>query len=233
MLDYLPMFCQIRDKTCLLVGGGQVAERKARLLLDAGAYLLVNAREFTSQFHLWDDAGQVTLIYGEFEPCWLDLSWLVIAATNDAAVNRYVSDCATQRRIFCNVVDEPQQASFITPSVIDRSPLVIAISSGGNAPVLVRLLREKLERLLPIHLGRLAAYGGALRQRVKQHFDNLAARRYFWERFFTSEPLMQSFISQDHQQLDRVVETLLSESPQVNTNKTDSCSLTDEHTGAI
>ncbi|NRN30702.1 siroheme synthase [Photorhabdus heterorhabditis] len=227
MLDYLPIFCQIRDKTCLLVGGGKVAERKARLLLDAGAHLRVNAREFTSQFHIWDAAGQVTLICGEFEPHWLDLCWLVIAATNDAVVNRYVSDCATERRIFCNVVDEPHRASFITPSVIDRSPLMIAISSGGSAPVLVRLLREKLEQLLPIHLGHLAAYGGALRQRVKQHFDNLAARRYFWERFFTSEPLMQSLIRQDRQQVDRVVETLLSESSPANTNKTDNCSLTD------
>ncbi|NDK97664.1 siroheme synthase [Photorhabdus bodei] len=227
MLDYLPMFCQIRDKTCLLVGGGQVAERKARLLLDAGAHLLVNAREFTPQFEIWGDNGQVTLIRGEFEPHWLEHCWLVIAATNDAAVNGYVCDCATERRIFCNVVDEPQQASFITPSVIDRSPLVIAISSGGNAPVLVRLWREKLERLLPMHLGRLAAYGGTLRQRVKRHFHHLAARRHFWERFFTNERLMQSLVSQDRQQVDRVVETLFSESSQANTNKTNSCSVTD------
>ncbi len=227
MLDYLPMFCQIRDKTCLLVGGGKVAERKARLLLDAGARLRVNAREFTAQFQIWEDAGRVTLIRGEFEPHWLDLCWLVIAATNNAVVNGYVSECATERRIFCNVVDEPQQASFITPSVINRSPLVIAISSGGNAPVLVRLLREKLERLLPMHLGRLAAYGGTLRQRVKQHFHHLAARRHFWQQFFTSKPLMKSLISQDRQQVNRVTEALFSELSQADTNKTDSRSLTD------
>lgn len=100
MLDYLPMFCQIRDKTCLLVGGGRVAERKARLLLDAGAHLLVNAREFTPQFKLWGEADQVTLIHGEFEPYWLEHCWLVIAATNDAVVNSYVSDCATRAAFF-------------------------------------------------------------------------------------------------------------------------------------
>ncbi|HAZ76036.1 MAG TPA: siroheme synthase, partial [Enterobacteriaceae bacterium] len=87
---------------------------------------------------------------GHFNEALLDPCWLVIAATDDDAVNQQVSDAAEARRIFCNVVDAPKEASFIMPSIIDRSPLMVAISSGGTSPVLARLLREKLESLLPL-----------------------------------------------------------------------------------
>lgn len=154
-MDHLPIFCQLRNRDCLLIGGGDVAERKARLLLDAGARLTVNALAFAPQFQAWADAGALTLAEGEFDESLLDNSWLVIAATNDDAVNSRVSAAAEKRRIFCNVVDAPQQASFIMPSIIDRSPLMVAVSSGGTSPVLARLLREKLEAILPLHLGGL------------------------------------------------------------------------------
>ncbi len=103
-----------------------------------------------------------------------------------------------QRRIFCNVVDAPKQASFIMPSIIDRSPLMMAVSSGGRAPVLARLLREKLEAMLPQHLGQLAALAGSLRERVKQHFSRpWRERRRFWERLFANDRLAQSLANDD------------------------------------
>ncbi len=89
-----------------------------------------------------------------FDESLLDTCWLAIAATDDDALNQRVSEAAESRRIFCNVVDAPKAASFIMPSIIDRSPLMVAVSSGGTSPVLARLLREKLESLLPLHLGR-------------------------------------------------------------------------------
>ncbi len=210
-MDHLPIFCQLRNRTCLLVGGGDVAERKARLLLEAGARLIVNALDFSPQFAAWAQSGTLTLAPGAFNDALLDDCWLVIAATDDDAVNQQVSDAAETRRIFCNVVDAPKQASFIMPSIIDRSPLMVAISSGGTSPVLARLLREKLESLLPLHLGQVAHYAGTLRQRVKNTFASMGERRRFWEKFFVNDRLAQSLANQDSTAVARTTESLFHE----------------------
>ncbi|EPN9527119.1 siroheme synthase CysG [Cronobacter malonaticus] len=210
-MDHLPIFCQLRHRACLLVGGGDVAERKARLLLEAGAALTVNALTFAPQFEAWAKQGMLRLVQGEFNASLLDDCWLAIAATDDDAVNNHVSEAAEARRIFCNVVDAPKQASFIMPSIIDRSPLMVAISSGGTSPVLARLLREKLEALLPQHLGKVAGYAGQLRRRVKQTFTAMSERRRFWEKFFVNDRLAQSLANDDEQAVNRITETLLSE----------------------
>ncbi|NDJ56052.1 uroporphyrinogen-III C-methyltransferase [Enterobacteriaceae bacterium 4M9] len=210
-MDHLPIFCQLRNRTCLLVGGGDVAERKARLLLEAGARLIVNALDFSPQFDAWAQSGTLTLAPGTFDEALLDDCWLVIAATDDDTVNQQVSDAAETRRIFCNVVDAPKQASFIMPSIIDRSPLMVAISSGGTSPVLARLLREKLESLLPLHLGQVAHYAGTLRQRVKNTFASMGERRRFWEKFFVNDRLAQSLANQDSAAVAHTTEALFSE----------------------
>ncbi len=184
-MDHLPIFCQLRDRDCLIVGGGDVAERKARLLLDAGARLTVNALAFIPQFTAWADAGMLTLVEGPFDES-LDTCWLAIAATDDDALNQRVSEAAEARRIFCNVVDAPKAASFIMPSIIDRSPLMVAVSSGGTSPVLARLLREKLESLLPLHLGR-SEIRRAITRAVKQQFATMGERRRFWEKLFVND----------------------------------------------
>lgn len=111
-----------------------MAERKARLLLEAGARLTVNALAFAPQFEAWEKEGMLTLVKGGFNESLLDTCWLTIAATDDDEVNQRVSDACEARRIFCNVVDAPKEASFIMPSIIDRSPLMIAVSSGGRSP---------------------------------------------------------------------------------------------------
>ena len=210
-MDHLPIFCQLRDRDCLLVGGGDVAERKARLLLDAGARVTVNALTFSPQFHVWADSQMLTLVQAPFTPALLDTCWLAIAATDDEDVNQQVSDAAEARRIFCNVVDAPQQASFIMPSIIDRSPLMVAVSSGGTSPVLARLLREKLESILPLHLGQLARYAGQLRSRVKKQFATVGERRRFWEKLFVNDRLAQSLANEDRQAVADTTEQLLTE----------------------
>ncbi|MCM5791143.1 siroheme synthase CysG [Klebsiella pneumoniae] len=210
-MDHLPIFCQLRQRDCLLVGGGDVAERKARLLLDAGANVTVNALDFTPQFQVWADSQMLTLVQGEFIPSLLDNCWLAIAATDDETVNQQVSEAAEARRIFCNVVDAPRQASFIMPSIIDRSPLMVAVSSGGTSPVLARLLREKLESILPLHLGQLARYAGHLRARVKQQFATVGERRRFWEKLFVNDRLAQSLANDDRQAVADTTEQLLTE----------------------
>lgn len=159
-MDYFPIFCQLNNKPCLLVGGGEVAERKARLLMDAGAVISVVAPTFTPQFMQWQNEQRLQCFTAEFSVADLADKWLVIAATDNEQVNQLVYQQATEQRIFCNVVDSPKQASFIMPSVIDRSPIMVAISSGGKAPVLARILREKMEQWLPNSLGALAQLAG-------------------------------------------------------------------------
>jgi uroporphyrin-III C-methyltransferase/precorrin-2 dehydrogenase/sirohydrochlorin ferrochelatase len=208
-VDHLPIFCQLRNRDCLLVGGGDVAERKARLLLEAGARLTVNALDFAPQFTVWAQEGMLTLVEGEFQELLLDTCWLTIAATDNDAVNQRVSDACEARRIFCNVVDAPKEASFIMPSIIDRSPLMVAVSSGGTSPVLARLLREKLEAILPQHLGQVAHYAGQLRSRVKKQFATVGERRRFWEKFFVNDRLAQSLANQDRKAVEETTEQLI------------------------
>ncbi len=207
-MDYFPLFCRLQGRRCLLVGAGDVAERKARLLLEAGAELLVGALDFSPAFRQWAQQETITLLPGAFDQHWLTGCWLVVAATSDVAVNQQVAEAAEKQQIFCNLVDAPQQASAIMPSIIDRSPLMVAVSSGGRAPVLARLLREKLEAMLPQHLGQLAQLAGTLRARVKQQFSAVSARRHFWERFFNSERLAQTLANGDSERAEQITDQL-------------------------
>lgn len=181
-MDFLPIFLNIRNKPCLVVGGGEVASRKISLLLQAGARVTVISPELDS---LLDDVvahGKILYQSTHFQPECLENISLVIAATNDRTINRLVSESAQQRQIPVNVVDDPELCTFIMPSIVDRSPLIIAISSGGHSPVLARLLRAQLEAMIPMAYARLASIAGKFRQRVKQHFSHPEQRRIFWEK---------------------------------------------------
>ncbi|ATL98086.1 uroporphyrinogen-III C-methyltransferase [Aeromonas sp. CA23] len=210
-MDYLPIFCRLDNKPVLLVGGGEVAERKARLLLDAGASLTVVSPELDPELAALADAGAIEWRAGEFEPAQLTGKWLVVAATDRREVNALVYQSANQAGIFANVVDDPKRSSFIMPSIIDRSPLMVAISSGGKAPVLARLLREKLEALLPQHLGAVAAFAGGLRERVKARFASMGERRQFWERLLGADRLGQALARGDQASANQLADNLFAE----------------------
>ena len=177
-MDYLPIFADVRGKLCLVVGGGEVAKRKAGVLLEAGARVRVVAPQIAPTL-----AGQqhVEAIVARFETQHLDGVALVIAATNDRNVNRQVSELARARNIPVNVVDDPELCSFIMPAILDRSPLMVAFSSGGASPVLTRMMRGKLEAMIPQNYSRLAAFAERFRELVKQRVTNPAKRRIFWE----------------------------------------------------
>ncbi|MDX7778648.1 siroheme synthase CysG [Aeromonas hydrophila] len=213
-MDYLPIFCRLDNKPVLLVGGGEVAERKARLLLDAGAQLTVVAPELDPELAELAANGSIEWLAGEFAPQQLAGKWLVVAATDRREVNALVYQSANQARIFANVVDDPKRSSFIMPSIIDRSPLMVAISSGGKAPVLARLLREKLEALLPQHLGAVAAFAGSLRERVKARFANMGERRRFWERLLGSDRLGQALARGDSASANQLADSLFADESQ-------------------
>ncbi|WP_440865672.1 siroheme synthase CysG [Symbiopectobacterium purcellii] len=185
-MNYLPLFADVKQRVVLVVGGGEVATRKIDLLLRAGADVHVVAKSLAEPLLAKHNAGQLHWLAQAFSPEQVDKAFLVIAATDDVALNAAVSQAAQQRYRLVNVVDDQPKCSFIFPSIVDRSPLVVAISSGGQAPVLARLLREKLEALLPASLGDMARVAGEWRDRVKERFHSMRARRQFWERLFNS-----------------------------------------------
>ncbi|WP_226051715.1 siroheme synthase CysG [Dickeya chrysanthemi] len=184
-MNYLPLFADLRKRPVLVVGGGEVATRKIDLLQRAGADVRVAARSLCEPLHALYQAGQLAWVAQDFSPALLDNVFLVIAATDDGALNATVFEEANRRQLLVNVVDDQPKCSFIFPSLIDRSPLVVAISSGGQAPVLARLLREKLEALLPARLGQMAELAGKWRGRIKQRLASVTERRRFWERIFS------------------------------------------------
>ena len=180
-MDFLPIFLDVREQPCLVVGGGAVAARKCSLLLRAGARVTVLAPKLSAAFDADLAAARIAHRAAPFREEDLEGISVAIAATSDDAVNRAVAAAARARRIPVNVVDQPALCSFILPSIIERAPLIVAVSSGGTSPVLARLLRARLESLIPAGYGRLAALAGAFRDRVKARFKPQERRR-FWER---------------------------------------------------
>lgn len=180
-MQYLPVFASLTGQPCLVVGGGAVAERKALQLLAAGARVTVNAPELSPALEAARADGRIEVARRPFDPALVPLQLLVIAATGDRAVNRAVAATARAALRLCNVVDDPAISTYISPSVVDRSPLLIAVSSGGQAPVLARLVRQRLERWLPARLAALAGWAGGWRERVKEALPDVTARRRLWE----------------------------------------------------
>lgn len=184
-MDYLPIFADLKQRPVLVVGGGDVAARKVDLLQRAGAEIRIVAQLLSPELEQQRQQGQVLWLGKSFDPQQLDDVFLVIAATDDNALNAAVFAEADKRRVLANVVDDQPRCSFIFPSIIDRSPLVVAVSSSGQAPVLARLLREKLEALLPASLGQMAQVAGRWRGQVKQRLASIGERRRFWEKTFS------------------------------------------------
>ena len=180
-MDYLPIFYQIRHRNCLVAGGGTVAARKVSLLRKAGATVVVVSPRLCDELEQLKSAGKIQHREREYTSSDLDECALVIAATDQRDVNEQISAEAKSRNLPVNVVDNPPLCSFITPSIVDRSPVQIAISTGGASPVLARLIRTRLEGLIPAAYGKLGALVDSFRDKVKAAFPNVEQRRHFWE----------------------------------------------------
>jgi len=180
-MKLFPIFADLTDRLVLVVGGGAVAERKTLALLEACANVVVGAPELTPALAALAAEGRIRHLPGPFDPAWLHDMWLVVAATDDRAVNAAVSEAAKARRIFTNVVDDPELSSFQVPSIVDRSPVIVAISSSGVAPVLARRIRERIESLFDHTLGQLAGLAATYRKRIRASHPDLGARRRFYD----------------------------------------------------
>jgi len=186
-MDYLPVFYRITDQPCLVVGGGSIAARKAELLLKANGKVRVVAARVGDAVR--DLKANSNLVYEqrEFLDSDVDGNICVIAATDDQQLNSRISRLARAQNIPVNVVDNPDLCSFIMPSMIDRNPVQIAISTGGASPVLARMLRAKFESAIPGTYGELAKLTEAFRGQVKQAFATVDKRRRFWEEVLEGE----------------------------------------------
>lgn len=180
-MDFLPIFLNIRDRKCIVVGGGEVALRKASMLVRAGAALHIVAETVGAELRQLCLAHDAVIEQSPFQASQLQEAALVIAATDDPLVNEAVAASAAASGVPVNVVDQPRLCSFIMPAVVDRSPVVVAISSGGSSPVLTRQLKELNEVMLPARIDRLATLLGGYREQVQQRIRNFDARLRFWE----------------------------------------------------
>lgn len=186
-MDYLPIFLRVQNRLAVVIGGGAVAARKTELLLKCGARIRLVAPELAAGTHALlrtpDAATRMSHLAASFCAEHLEGAALVIAATDSDAVNAEVSRLARERGVPVNVADDAEHSDFILPAIVDRDPLIVAVSSAGTTPVLARRVREQIEALLPAPLGRLARFAGNHRGRVNEALAP-ALRRPFWEQFF-------------------------------------------------
>lgn len=197
-MQALPIFFNISNRLCLVIGGGDIATRKVNMLLKANGQIRLVSPSVCAELQAMIAANKIQHLEAEFEPSQLEGACLVIAATDDEAVNEAVSMAAKAQNIPVNVVDAPALCTFTMGSIIDRSPIVIAVSSEGNAPVLARYIRTKIETMLPSAYGRIAAIAGEFRDQVKDKFNSVQARRIFWEEILQG-PFVERVLSGQEQ----------------------------------
>jgi len=205
-MDHLPIFINIRKKPCIVIGGGDVALRKINILLKAQAKVDCLSPLFCKGIKNLSKDGHITLINKIFDQTDIKDYSIIIAATDDSSVNSSISAIAQVKKIPVNVVDSPELSSFIMPSIVDRSPLIIAVSSSGKAPVLSRIIRAKLETVIPSAYGILADIAGEYRQKVKDRFSTIKDRRAFWEAVFSgviAEKVFSGRISEAKEDIQR------------------------------
>jgi len=207
-LNYFPVFFDLTGQKVLIVGGGEVALRKISLLERTGALITVVAPYITPELLDRAAAGKLNLVNREFSPDDLHGARLVIVATSRRAVNRWIASLSESRNIPVNVVDDLEASRFIVPAIIDRDPVLVAVSTGGSSPVLARRLRERLEAFIPARIGELASWLRALRESTRRKLRDTGERRRFFEAVVDG-PAARRFIDGDNQGATRIARRLL------------------------
>ena len=207
-MNYFPVFFDLSGQKVLIVGGGEVALRKISLLERTGALITVVAPDIAPELMSRAAAGKVRLFIREFSPDDLQDARLVIVATSRRAVNRWIASLSESRNIPVNVVDDAESSRFIVPAIIDRDPVLVAVSTGGASPVLARRLRERLEALIPAGIGELASWLRTLREASRRKLRGSGARRRFFETIVDG-PAARRFIAGDIEGATRMARRLL------------------------
>lgn len=212
-MDFLPLFHNLKGREVLVIGGGEIALRKARLLSEAGAVLRVVAPDVEPELSELVGKGGGRTLLRCYEADDLAGCVLAIAATDDEPLNAQVSRDARALGMPVNVVDSPELCTVIFPAIVDRSPLMIAVSSGGDAPVLARLMRARIETWVPSVYGELAGLAEKFRSQVKARFADVQQRRVFWEEVFQGDVAERALAGQQHEAERLLVEKLSGAEP--------------------
>lgn len=207
-MEFLPISWRLQGKQALLIGGGEVALRKGRLLHRAGSAITVVAPEVCDELRQIAVDSHGAVLEKAFEVADLDGKSLVICATDDSALNARAAEQAGRKGLPVNVVDNPSLGDFIFPAIVDRSPVLISISSSGASPVLARKLRSQLESSLPARWGRLADLMARFRQPLKDKLDNVGARRLFWEQTLDG-PLVEKVLAGKDSEAEAMLEAAI------------------------
>ncbi|MDH2468882.1 siroheme synthase CysG [Acinetobacter baumannii] len=210
-MDIFPISLKLQQQRCLIVGGGHIALRKATLLAKAGAIIDVVAPAIEDQLlQLIKTTGGEPFIEAFAEKFLSTPYRLVIAATNDAEVNKTVFEQCEARNLLVNSVDDIPHCRFMVPAIIDRSPLIVSVASNGTSPVLSRQIRTQLETSIPHGMGKLAEFSGKWRNQVKEKISNPDERRIFWENLYAS-PLKEQVFNDNLDVADSMLEQALQE----------------------
>lgn len=181
-MKYFPIYLDAKHINAMIIGGGEVAARKIELLLKSTNNITVMSETLNSSVERLVNIHQLTWLKHNYQPGHLEQVNIVIAATDSSDVNSAVAQESARLKLLTNVVDQPELCSYITPAIIDRSPMIIAMSSSGSAPILLRMLREQIEKTLPNGYGKLADFSFKFRDHVKARVKSMRDRRTFWER---------------------------------------------------
>ncbi|MBF0551789.1 MAG: bifunctional precorrin-2 dehydrogenase/sirohydrochlorin ferrochelatase [Deltaproteobacteria bacterium] len=207
-MKYYPMFLDLKGRRCLVVGGGQVAQRKVITLVECGAEVILIAPEVTDVLKDYVTGGRITHRIGNFTPSSLENTFMVIGATNDPTMNSRIAKEAAARGILHNIVDQPEDCSFILPSILARGDLTLAVSTAGRSPALAKKIRRQLEDQIGEEYGRFLEIMGLVRKRLLQENRPSAENKILFETLVESDLLSQCR-NGDHEGIDRRLQEIL------------------------
>jgi precorrin-2 dehydrogenase/sirohydrochlorin ferrochelatase len=186
-MKYYPAYLDLRDRPCVVIGGGTVAERKTLALLEAGAEVTIISPALTPKLHEFSDSGKITHRQKQFEESDLSGEFLVIAATPSAEVNTLVARACRKKHTLVNVAVPPEESSFIVPSVVERGDLMIAISTSGASPALAKKIRQDIEQRYGREYGLFLDKMLAIRNRVREEVPDRQKRHAVFQALVDSD----------------------------------------------
>ncbi len=186
-MKYYPAYLDLRERPCVVIGGGGVAERKTLALLEAGAVVTIISPALTPKLHELSDSGKITYIQKQYEEKDLSGEFLVIAATDSAEVNTLVASACRKKHVLVNVAVPPEEGSFIVPSVVERGDLLISISTSGASPALARKIRQDIEQRYGAEYEVFLDKLSAIRKRVLEEVPDETTRRQVFQAIVDSD----------------------------------------------
>ncbi len=188
-MNYYPLFLDVTNKRCLVVGGGDVAERKVQRLLECGAHVVVIGRTMTPALEVMKKAGVVDQIHDDYDEMYIHDAFLIIGATDQDEINASISEDAKKAGVMVNIVDDPVKCDFILPSLFQRGDLTFAISTGGKSPALAKKIREELEGIYGPEYRMLVNLLGVLREKIKRKGKSSDENKCLFESLVNSDIL--------------------------------------------